>query len=124
MGIISRYFMTEINLETTKSLSKCEAEWATNLIKATFSRLMSQGPVSLQELQTNAQMTPCASESSVILIGFTCAKICGSRGERGGRDLFYVTTLGRLTKKRGWYKVPFQIVAWGLGVNGGPSKSR
>lgn len=121
MGIISRYFMTEINLETTKSLSKYEAEWATNLI--TFCRLMSQGPVSLRGLQTNAQMTQCASESSVILIGFTCAKICGSRGERGGRDLFYVTTLGRLTKKRGWYKVPFQIVAWGLSVNGGPSKS-
>lgn len=97
MGIISRYFMTEINLETTKSLSKCEAEWASNLI--TFCRLTSQGPVSLRGLQTNAQMTQCASESSVILIGFTCAKICGSRSERGGRDLFYVTTLGRLTKK-------------------------
>lgn len=121
MGIISRYFMTEINLERTKSLSKCAAEWATNLI--TFGRLMSQGPGILRGLQTNAQMTQCASENS-ILIDFTCAKICGSWGERGCRDLFVSPHWERLSKKHGWYKVPFQILAWGLGVNGEPSRSR
>lgn len=96
MGIISRYFMTEINLETTKSLSKCAAEWATNLI--TFGRLMSQGPGNLRGLQTNAQTTQCTSENG-ILIDFTCAKICGSWGERGCRDLFCVTTLEKTAKK-------------------------
>lgn len=42
MGIISRYFITDIKFKRTKSLSKYEAECATNLI--TFCRLMS--PVS------------------------------------------------------------------------------
>lgn len=118
MGIISRYFMTEINLETTKSLSKCAAEWAANLI--TFCRLCPlwtykgcrQSPRWRTELVRTAFWLVLHVQKSV------------GAGVNMGAGISSVSPhWERLTKKHGWYKVPFQILAWGLGVNGGPSRS-